>query len=257
MPLNKPKILEIDIETSPHTAYVWGLFKENVPIQRLIETGRVMCFAAKWLGNKEIHFHSEWNDGHENMINRAHELMSEADGIVHYNGNKFDIPTLNKEFVYYKIPPAAPVKHIDLYKVVRSSFRFPSNKLDYVSQQLGLGKKASHEGFELWVKCMNGEEVAQRKMERYNIQDVRLLESLYKRLLPWIQNHPNYALFNPDIKRPVCPNCGSTHQQSRGYYDTKTMRYQRFQCQKCGTWTRERVNSNTPEQKANTRVSVK
>lgn len=257
MKQNKPKILQIDIETSPHTAYVWALFKETVPIQRLIETGRVMCFAAKWYGERDIIFHSEWGDGHENMVRAAHELLNEADGVVHYNGNKFDVPTLNKEFVYYNMTPSAPSRHMDLYKVVRFNFRFPSNKLDYVAQQLGLGKKTAHEGFELWVKCMNGNEVAQRKMETYNKQDVRLLERLYKRLLPWIHNHPNYALFNPELKRPACPNCGSTHLHSRGFYDTKTMRYNRFQCQRCGTWTRERVNSNTVEQKANTRVSVR
>ena len=257
MTLSKPNILQIDIETSPHTAYVWGLFKETVPIQRLIETGRVMCFAAKWYGTKEVLFSSEWGDGHESMIHRAHSLLNEADGVVHYNGNKFDIPTLNKEFVGYGLPPTAPAKHMDLYKVVRSSFRFPSNKLDYVAQHLGLGKKTAHEGFELWVKCMYGDKVAQRKMERYNIQDVRLLEKLYVRLLPWIHNHPNYALYNPELARPVCPNCGSHHLHSRGTYSTKTMNYQRYQCQNCGTWTRARINTTTPEQKQNTTVSVR
>ncbi len=37
----------------------------------------------------------------------------------------------------------------------RSKFRFVSNKLDYIAQRLGLGKKTAHEGHELWLKVMN------------------------------------------------------------------------------------------------------
>lgn len=251
------KLLQIDIETSPHTAYVWGLFKETVPIQRLIETGRVMCWSAKWVGDREVLFSSEWDHGHESMIHRAHALCESADAIIHYNGNKFDMPTLHKEFLMYNMKPPAPSKHIDLYRTVRSRFRFPSNKLDYVAQQLGLGKKTAHEGFELWVKCMHGDAKAQRKMARYNKQDVKLLEKLYKRLLPWIPNHPNYALYLDNLTAPVCTNCGSKHVHKRGIEHTKTLSYQRYQCQDCGSWMRGRVNVSSPDHKANTLVSVK
>ncbi len=33
------------------------------------------------------------------------------------------------------------------------------------SQRLGLGKKHEHEGHELWVKCMNGDKDAWKRME--------------------------------------------------------------------------------------------
>ena len=86
------KLLFLDTETAPHTAYVWGLFKETVPIQRLIETGRVMCFSAKWRDEDNIRFFSEHHDGHEQVIHYAHDLLSEADVVIHYNGESFDIP---------------------------------------------------------------------------------------------------------------------------------------------------------------------
>ena len=161
-------------------------------------------------------------------------LLEDADAVVHYNGTKFDIPTLNKEFLLHSFNPPSPYKQIDLLRVVRSNFRFPSNKLDYVAQRLNLGKKHEHEGHELWVKCMNGDKDAWKRMEKYNIQDVVLLESLYNSLRPWIRNHPNHNLFADDH---VCPNCGSTRLQKRGTSISSTGTYQRYQCSSCGTWS--------------------
>ena len=244
------KILHLDLETSPNTAYVWGLFKQNISIKHLIGTGRVMCLAAKWHGQKDMEFYAEWdNDGHEGMIHKAYELINEADAVVHYYGSNFDIPVLNAEFAMYGLTPPSPIKQIDLCRVVRRNFRFPSNKLDYVAQRFDLGSKTAHEGFQLWIDCMAGKPAAQKKMGIYNRQDVRLLEKLYNKLLPWINNHPNHGL-HMDSDKPVCPNCGGTHLQKRGISRTKTLMYQRYHCNSCGTWSRARLTCSTPEDKS-------
>ena len=47
------KILILDIETSPHTGFHWGLFQQNISIGQLIESSTVLCWAAKWLGEKK------------------------------------------------------------------------------------------------------------------------------------------------------------------------------------------------------------
>jgi hypothetical protein len=70
--------------------------------------------------------------------------------------------------------------------VVKANFKFPSNKLDYVAQALGVGAKFKHSGFELWIDCMAGDDKAWREMKKYQIQDVVLLEELYQVLLPWL-----------------------------------------------------------------------
>jgi len=93
-------------------------------------------------------------------------------------------------------------------------------------------------------------------MERYNKQDVRLLPKLYRKLLPWIKNHPNHALFS-DTTRPVCPNCGSTHIQKKGIETTATMQYQRYRCADCGTPIRGRVNVMSSDKKAAVLVQSK
>ena len=228
------KILLLDIESSPNTAHVWGLWQQNVSINQLMESSYVLCYAAKWLGEEKIMFDSVHQSKPKAMLKGIHGLLNDADAVVHYNGTKFDIPTLNKEFLLHRFNPPSPYKQIDLLRVVRSNFRFPSNKLDYVAQRLNLGKKHEHEGHELWVKCMNGDKDAWKRMEQYNIQDVVLLESLYNTLRPWVKSHPNHNLFTDDH---VCPNCASTRLQKRGTAISSTGTYQRYQCSSCGTWS--------------------
>jgi DNA polymerase elongation subunit (family B) len=228
------KILLLDIETSPNTAHVWGLWQQNVSINQLMESSYVLCYAAKWLDNEDVQFDSVYQSKPKKMLKGIHGLLNEADAVVHYNGTKFDIPTLNKEFLLHSYNPPSPYKQIDLLRVVRSQFRFPSNKLDYVAQRLGLGQKHAHEGHDLWVKCMNGDKDAWKRMQDYNVQDVVLLESLYHTLLPWIKNHPNQNLYS---ETTVCPTCGSHSVQKRGQAVSLSGTYQRYQCRDCGSWS--------------------
>ena len=231
------RILLLDIETAPNTAHVWGLWDQTVGLNQLLESGYVMCWAAKWLGEREVMFDSVMASKPLAMLKRIHRLLDEADVVVHYNGRSFDIPTLNKEFVQNELTPPAPYRQVDLLQVVKRQFRFPSNKLDYVCQKLKLGRKVKHEGHEMWIKCMARDEAAWAVMARYNKQDVKVLEKLYLRLLPWIPNHPNRALWE-DSSDVVCPSCGSKHLQRRGEARTVHCVYARYQCNDCGSWLR-------------------
>jgi predicted RNA-binding Zn-ribbon protein involved in translation (DUF1610 family) len=195
-----------------------------------------MCYSAKWLGEKQVYFDSVHKSTHQEMLDGIHGLLEQADAVVHYNGNKFDMPTLNKEFLVHGMTPPPPVKNIDLLRVVKSQFRFPSNKLDYVAQRLKLGKKNEHEGHTLWLKCMAGDKKAWKTMENYNIQDVLLLEKLYKRLLPWIKTPVNQSLMK-DRNGFLCPTCGKQNLISKGFRYTTTGAYQRYQCKSCGAFS--------------------
>lgn len=228
-------ILLLDIETAPHLVAAWGLFDQQIPIDRLLKPGYTLCWAAKWHGDKEVMFDSILS-GKRRMIRRIHKLLGEADAVCHYNGTKFDIPTLNAAFLKEGLTPPAPYKQIDMLMVARRQFRLASNKLDFVAQHLGLGAKTAHKGFDLWLECMAKKRDAWATMEEYNKNDVVLLERVYERLLPWIKNHPNRSVYDG---HPCCPNCGSERSQARGYAVQRTQRYQRFQCLDCGTWYRK------------------
>lgn len=183
------KILLLDIETSPNTAHVWGIWQQNIGLNQLLESSYTMCYSAKWLGEDEIFFDSVFESDSQAMLVGIHELIDQADAVVHYNGSKFDMPTLNKEFLLAGLTPPSPVKQIDLLQVAKKQFRFVSNKLDYVSQALGLGKKTEHMGHELWIQCMANNPEAWKLMEEYNKNDVILLEKVYYKFRPWIKQH--------------------------------------------------------------------
>lgn len=233
------KILLLDLETAPNLATVWGLFKQNISINQLIESSYTLCWAAKWLGEDAVYFDSVHRSRPKQMIKRIHKMLDEADAVIHYNGSKFDIPTLNKEFLLHGLLPPAGYKQIDLLKTARNQFRFPSNKLDYVAQQLKLGGKTKNIGHELWLRCMNGDNEAWDMMEEYNINDVILLENVYDKFLPWIKHHPNRSVFTGTL---CCPHCESKKFQKRGFTPAGHTRYQRFRCSECGTWFRDTKN---------------
>lgn len=229
------KILAIDIETSPNVVYTWGLFDQNVGLNQVISQTEVMCFAAKWLGQRKIHFYSTHHDGKAEMVQAAHDLLSEADVVMHYNGKQFDTKHLHREFLEAGLGPPEPFVELDLLTVVRSKFRFTSHKLQNITVQLGLEGKVAHSGFDLWRRCLDGDESAWRKMKAYNRQDVVLLEELYDMLRPWINNHPNHNLYDG---RGGCPSCGSMSLVKRGVRRTSVSTFQRFHCQSCGAYSR-------------------
>lgn len=226
--------LVVDIETSPNLAYVWDLWQETTSIDKLVDTTEVICFSAKWVGERGILFYSVHKDGKEAMLRAAHDLLDEADVVIHYNGASFDVPHLNREFLQAKLPPPSPFAQVDLFSAVKRRFRFPSNKLAYVTEALGLPGKMRHAGFELWVKCLAGDDKAWAQMERYNKRDVAITEQLYHRLLPWIPGHPSYAAV---VGEQVCPTCGSDQLERRGLRYTGTGAYQRFVCKTCRAWS--------------------
>lgn len=231
----KPNVLLLDIETAPLTAYVWGLFDQNVSIDQIVEHGHILCVSWKWLGSSKVEYVKVV--GNEAAgLKKVHDALDLADYVIHYNGTKFDIPTLHREFLLNELHPPSPVREIDLLRAVRRKFRFSSNKLDYVCQRLGLGNKVHHKGMSLWKDCMSGKSAAWKVMKEYNIHDVVLLEKLYKKLLPWIPNHPNTTMFALD--KLSCPRCSSTHYLKRGLQHTATRTYQRYRCDNCHSWFR-------------------
>jgi DNA polymerase elongation subunit (family B) len=232
------KILYIDIETSPNLGHVWSLWNQNISLNQLMESGEMLCFSAIW-GHKpdKVIFKSEWDDSFEGMVAAAWDLLDEADVVVHYNGRRFDVPWIQRCFVELELSPPSPYRQVDLYSVVKSEFRFPSNKLLYVTQRLLGETKVAHEGHSLWVKVMNGDSKARKLFKKYCIQDTRLLISLHDRLLPWIKSYPSHASFETAF---VCPKCGLGLGLVReGYAHTQMGKFQRYHCNECGAWSRD------------------
>jgi hypothetical protein len=227
------KLLLLDIETAPTVAYIWRMYDENIGVEQIIKPTRVTCWSAKWVGRPGIMFGAEWHKGgRAGMLQRIHSLLGEADAVISYNGDKFDLPKLMGEFAVAGIGNPGPFASIDLYKTIRK-LGFQSNKLAFAAPHLGVGEKVATEGFRLWAALEQNDPAARVKMERYNRQDTKLLEKLYKTLRPFIKGHP----FLGKTDSQHCPACESTHVQSRGKRRTKSFLIDRLHCQDCGAWS--------------------
>ena len=234
------RLLVLDIETKPAMGYHWGLFDQNISIDQMIAPSAPICVGAKFIGEKEMYFFSDWGDGHEGMVKGIHALIEEADAVVTYNGDRFDLPKLMGEFLLTGLLPPAPPTSIDLLKAVKK-LGFQSNKLAYIGPFLKIGEKVKNEGFGLWIKVMEGDKAAQKRMQTYCEGDVRLTERLYTVMRPYIKNHP---FIGTEGKNGACAVCESVKMQKRGFRRTKSFLIQRLQCQDCGSWldgTRKKV----------------
>lgn len=244
------KVLVLDIENSFLIGGMWGMWNQTISLDGLLDHGHMMCWGAKWLGDKVITWR-RYND--PLFLTELHDMLNECDAVVTYNGRRHDLPMINREFIKANMAPPSPYKHIDLLDTAKRHFKFPSNKMQNLLTELNLGSKIKHEGIDLWTKCLLEDKQAWGKMQRYNINDVRKTEKLYIKLRPWISNHPNHSLFTQST---VCPNCGSKHLNKRGTATTRTGVFQKFVCKKCGHWARTRYTEVAKEARAKIVVSA-
>lgn len=243
-----PKILFYDIETSPNLGYVWGKWEQNV-IEYQSEW-ELLSVAHKWMGERAVQAIGQDTKTEKEIVEHVHGLFTEADIVVAHNGDKFDQRKMNAKFIEFGMDPPEPYKTIDTLKVARKYFAFNSNKLDDLGNILGVGRKVSTGGFELWKGCMRGDPAAWKKMLRYNKQDVALLEKIYLKLRPWMDNHP--ALNMLSDKPSACPKCNvEDKMQARGWANTKVSKKRRYQCQGCGGWCQGRHSVRTDVQYTN------
>ena len=242
------KILILDIETAPETAYIWKRFKETVGQTQIKEPGYLLCMSWAWLGqpaqNIAIYKNRSWGRGVRNddynVVKKAHELLSEADIVVGHNIRSFDIGTLNARFVAHGFPPPTPYKVCDTIEIMKKKLHLPSNSLESASHYFGIPVKEK-QSFALWRDCLAGIDTAWKKMTEYCSHDVDVTAELYKKLIPWADLHPNMGLYASEGSNLVCPKCGSDDLIRKGYQSTSVHTYQRYLCKECGGYSRSRI----------------
>lgn len=240
-----PKILLFDLETSPLEVYSWGVYNQFINPEFVIKDTALLTWAAKWLCQEEVFFGKVSTKDAANRIDKSivkplWNLIDEADIIIAHNLRGFDEKVANTRFILNGLDRPSPYRIIDTLFECKKNFRFTSNKLDYVNNKLGIGRKIET-SFNLWRRCINGDAQALEEMLKYNIQDVYALEELYFELRPWIKSHPNLALYYDDCNGR-CSNCGSKHLEEGGLYTTNVNVYKAVRCKDCGAYMREKTN---------------
>lgn len=246
----KPRVLLLDVETTPIIGYTWKTWETNVI--KIIQHRQIFCFSWKWLGDKTVNvvglcdfpgYKIYKNTGgmlppardNRLLIKRLNEVMSGADIVVGHNIKKFDDKRANTDLIKNGFAPPPPHRLVDTLEFARHKFDFESNKLDDLGKFLGVGRKVKHWGFELWERCMYGDPEAWTLMKKYNKGDVwPLLEGVYLKLRPWMAHHPN---MNAIDRNDGCPVCRSRNLETRGYSILTTGKRPRFRCKDCGKWS--------------------
>lgn len=256
MKKSKPtlRVLLYDIETAPLLAYAWSIWEQNIGLNQIKHDWYVLAWAAKWLNDpasKIMQMSQKSADNVEDdtkLLRGIHKLLCKADVVITQNGKRFDQKKLNARFIQAGMKPPPNIHHIDTHEIAKRHFAFTSNKLEYLSDKLCTKyKKLKTSGFDLWAKCMKGDQAAWSQMEKYNKYDVLALEEVYHKLAPW-DNRLNFSIFNPS-ETYVC-KCGSDHGIKQGFMFTSQGKYQKYQCQKCGAWSRDRNNLRDKNKRA-------
>ncbi len=264
------KILYYDVETSPIIAPVWGLWENDVYYEHIIIPWHIISAAYAWNDGPVTGIRTSRGlqpDKDKEVVKELYEQVAKADIIIAHNNDKFDQRKLSARALFHNLKPIPPVKTIDTLKVAKKYFKLDSNRLDYIGEHLGLGRKLSTPKG-LWLRAIASEiisnphlkkkekekiwrdqEEAIAEMDAYCQVDVELLRNVYKKMRPFIQNHPNANVIGNAEGVDVCPNCSSEKLQKRGFHFTRTGAKQRYCCRDCGAWS----SSGTSIRKADVR----
>lgn len=212
-----------DLETSPNIGLFWEAgYKKNIDYSNIIKERGIICICYKWEDDDNVHY-LNWDSKQSDkaMLKKFVEIANTSDEMIAHNGDKFDLAWLRTRCLFHRIPMFPTYKTIDTLKVSRSKFKFNSNRLDYIAQFLGMGKKIKTE-FSMWKDIfINKDKKAMEKMIKYCKMDVVLLEKVYKELSVHIEPKTHYGvLFGQD--RGSCPECGSNDLHVSKYRTTTT-----------------------------------
>jgi biotin operon repressor len=251
-----PKVLFLDIETAPALVVAFGRYDVTVTQNHVLQEGNWLLSAAwKWSGARVSSIQSTIITKTEasvqddsRIVMKLRKLIDEADIVVAHNAKGFDMKIIRSRLAVHQIGMYHNVKVIDTLQIAKQ-MKFPANSLDALAAHLGIGRKTVTSGIDLWIKCMQGDSKALKKMQAYNEDDVDLLVQVYDRLQPYNSSTPNFGVFSADEKHR-CPNCGSDAVDYTGnvVYTNQAM-YAELSCSDCGAISRTRTNLLSPAER--------
>ena len=278
--LKNPKVLLLDIETSPVWTRVWGLYKQRIPFQNVLRDWFMLCWSAKCLGSDELIADSvtrvEALRRDDSRISHSiWKILNEVDVVIGHNLSRFDLRKIMARFIEHGLPKPSPYRTIDTLIQSRKSFAFSAHNLDYLNSIFSLRMKKETD-YQLWKDCEGWkvktqffgddiypfepipkeiQEEALEYMLHYCKSDVKALEDLYIRLRPYITSFPNLGLYIDD-EEPMCPYCMSRDLMEEGFYTTQVSKFQSYRCLRCGALSRGRKSLLTKEKRDSLIVSA-
>jgi len=247
------KIVFWDIETSPAKVWTWSIFNPRIPHDYIIQPWVILCACWKVHGENKVHtlklnqyagYSKDHMDDYQ-LCKDLRDVLKDVDILVAHNGDKFDLKMFNARLMYHGLEPISHyIQTIDTLKEFRKVGRAPSSSLDFLGRYFGVGRKIHTDKY-LWLDAIEDEGTtasrgrALDKMGKYCVQDVNLLQKVYKKMLPYIKTHPNLA--SPHTEN--CPKCNSSNIYKNGVRRNKGgVLRQEYRCNNCGSYFRGRYS---------------
>lgn len=193
-------ILYFDLEVSKSMMFNYGLRVPSGYInpEDLYRDFYIICWSASYVGKDTVWSEcvtsaeaKKWND--KRILARLHDLMESADILAGHNVDKFDLRKVNARFLLNGMEPIVGKRTLDTLKIARSKFAFESNKLDYISQKLGLRPKDDVRNSD-WLKIVTtGDEKTLKKVNKYCRGDVRNGKGVLEKLMKYSGKRLNYG----------------------------------------------------------------
>jgi DNA polymerase elongation subunit (family B) len=193
-------ILYIDIEVSKSLYFNYGakVYSNYLNVSDLYREKYIICWAASYVGSKTVWSECvtpkearKWKDAR--ILPRLRELMDSADIIAGHNVDAFDIKHINAQLLLSGLEPVIGKKTLDTLKIARQRFKFESNKLDYISQKLGLRPKDNITNDDWLDIVKTGSEKTLAKVLKYNKGDVTSGKGVLERLMKYSGKRTDYA----------------------------------------------------------------
>jgi len=228
------RVLYFDIEKTFSTAAVWRTGKQYVNYDQILEPSKIICIAYKWSDSHKVECLTwDKNQDDTKMLKEFNKIAEEADVLCGHNAENYDVKEIRTAIALRGLADAwceTPV--IDTLKEYRKVFKFDSNRLDSLGKMLKLGRK-NPMTFDDWIKVVQGDKKALNKMVKYCKQDVRLVESIDKRLNEYVVPRGNSMLLTRMYKPATCSNCEGGNLIKYGTYSYKEKKLQKYLCKDC------------------------
>ena len=234
--MSKPRILFLDIETSPIVSYTWGIFDQNIPLDMIKKDWKIMSIAWQWSDESKGHVMTQHTAGtfgdDRKLMKKMRQLLNQAHYVCGHNITSFDLKKIKTRMLLQGLKPPNNVQIIDTLKIARKHFAFTSNKLEHLAKVLGCKVKKltirKFDGFSLWDECLKNNRAAWDEMAKYNSIDVQVLQEVYSKLMPY-----HDMSFSAHTNGLTC-TCGNNRFRKDGFrYGSKSV-HQQVECTSCG-----------------------
>lgn len=218
--------------------------------------GDLLVFGYKWIGDPPVgpackdcggrhskvytpsvldagetcdHGHLHYSD--TELVRLSHDVLSQADMIVTFNGKNFDWKLHNTKFLMHGLKPIPAVAHVDLYQVARSNILIRPKSLKNIARVFNFKHAKTELDWNTWRAANKGDVKALKYIREHCRADILVTEEAYFLLRNNVRQHPRVNGWGP------CRRCGNDTLVRRGTAVTiyKGQQY-RYQCRKCGGW---------------------